>query len=449
MGHQLSAVIVIPTRNRASLAQTAAKSVLAEKSLDLSVIISDNSTEEDQSAALRHFCDTCEDARLHYVRPPAEMSMTDHWDWVMVEILSRFPNASHVTYLTDRTVFKPGGLRDILEVAAKYPDSVISHTTDVVDDETLPARVIQEPWTGKVFLLNSQFILWQNSRCEFRYYMPRMLNCMVPRTVMEALKDRFGGYFASIAPDHNFCYRLLYLADSIIYYDKAIHINYARNRSNGMSQQRGVPNKDNRDFNASMPNGKLLLDLAPIPEITGTGNVNIYEYRFVQIETGSPKLPAIDMPKYLDRMAYEMRFLKNPEARAACERLLREHGWHPAERPSNSITGLEQCDDSSRLPVGARAIGRALIEKAINLVPPPGLVPAFKLLPASLGAGRWWFWQSDRALEWALRLDRPRDDRNIYLEDSESANEFIRQCPGSITVIPGPESSSNKEKVGV
>src|SRR5271154_952143 len=64
--------VILPTRNRSDLAIRAAKSVLSGiDSQDVSLIISDNSTDAAESARINEFASTCTDSRLALVRPPS------------------------------------------------------------------------------------------------------------------------------------------------------------------------------------------------------------------------------------------------------------------------------------------------------------------------------------------------------------------------------------------
>src|SRR5687767_14195030 len=97
-------VIVIPTRNRADLAQNAIKSVLDQSRCNPVVIVSDNSTIALEVEKLRTYCETLNDARVKYVRPHTPLPMPDHWEWALVQALA-MTDVSHLMYLTDRMVF--------------------------------------------------------------------------------------------------------------------------------------------------------------------------------------------------------------------------------------------------------------------------------------------------------------------------------------------------------
>lgn len=107
--------IVVPTRNRADLAANAISSILASRRPDVSVIVSDNSSDERQKQELSAFCVSRREANLAYLTPPEPMSMTRHWDWAVTRAMTQ-KEASHISILTDRMCFLPGGLAGVVNV---------------------------------------------------------------------------------------------------------------------------------------------------------------------------------------------------------------------------------------------------------------------------------------------------------------------------------------------
>src|SRR6185436_13107980 len=108
-----NAVVVVPTRNRASIAMNAIRSVLDQHVDGVQVMVSDNSTAETDREQLADFCTQLNDPRLRYFRPPQSLSMTDHWEWAIEQALGSY-QASHFTYLTDRMMFKTGSVAEVL-----------------------------------------------------------------------------------------------------------------------------------------------------------------------------------------------------------------------------------------------------------------------------------------------------------------------------------------------
>jgi len=298
--------IVIPSRNRAALAKNAIQSVLDQVNSEIQVFVSDNSTDDVERESLRDSCYGNKDPRLGYLKPPQPLPMADHWEWAVKQALA-VPDISHILFLTDRMVFKQNGLRELLEAVRRYPGKVISYNHDRIDDLTKPIRLEQFRWSGLIFELNTSDLLAAAAELRWHFWvsLPRMLNCVVPRDVLEAINMRFGNIFSSIAPDFCFAYRCLETLESIFYFDKALLVHYAQDRSNGSSQLRGNVSKDHADFLNNLK-GKPVNYLAPIPEFKTVMNAIVHEYCFVQQETRSLKFRPVNRKNYLDYIAFEI-----------------------------------------------------------------------------------------------------------------------------------------------
>ncbi len=318
------AVVIIPTRNRPDLAINAIRSVLRPSTRDVQVLVSDNSTEPQEMVQLERFCEQLRDSRLRYIKPPQPLAMTAHWDWAIHQAFELY-EANHFIYLTDRMIFKTGEMKKLLRLAAHNPDKVIMYDHDRIADDESPIRIDQNPWTGKLFEIPSSRLLRLSSQMVLSP-LPRMLNCIVPRCVLNDIEARFGNVFGSIAPDFNFCYRCLEIEASVLYWDKYPIAHYGLQRSNGASAAKGVTTRDSADFLAQL--GKIKVNYAvPIPEITTVGNAIIHEYCVIQQETGSPKFPELNRAKYLEYLARETAQTQNPELRAQRLQVLKSHGW--------------------------------------------------------------------------------------------------------------------------
>ncbi len=334
-----SLLVVIPTRNRADLAINAIRSVLDDAPDNVSVLVSDNSTLPEQRVRLAEFCRQVSQTphasgRLCYVAPPAPLPMPHHWHWAMEQALERH-NVSHVTYLSDRMVFRRGEVNTLARLAVLHPASVISYEHDKVADDAAPIRLEQLDWSGNLLEISAAHLLRLTSQLTLPTALPRMMNCVVPRVVLEAVSDRFGNYFDSISPDFNFCYRCLSIVDNILFYDKSALIQYALSRSNGTSYQKGISTADHQDFMRNLDN--KINYASPVPEFQVVGNAIVHEYCLVQQESMSTDLPKVDWKRYLEFMAAEVSRLENADLKRDMEALLERHG-RPVSRISSAET---------------------------------------------------------------------------------------------------------------
>jgi hypothetical protein len=313
-------VIVIPTRNRADLVRHAVESIFGQSGCDVDVLVSDNSTSAEQRTDLSRYCHGMNE-RLRYIAPPDPLPMSQHWDWAMRQALSLY-DTSHVGFLTDRMMFKPNALKPLFEIIDAYPNKILSYMHDMVDDFSRPIIVRQYAWTGNLYEVPSTRLLKLAARSAmYDSSVPRMLNCLVPRAVLDAIKDRFGNVFSSVSPDWNFAFRALETVESIIFSDKASLIHYAQRQSNGQSAQHGIVNDAYRDFMRDLkgmpPNG-----CAPFPEIQTVWNGIISEYCHIRQVTQSAKFPEVDLDKYAQALALGIEAIDDSQRREHMRELL-------------------------------------------------------------------------------------------------------------------------------
>lgn len=313
-------LIVIPTRNRASLAMKAIGSVLRESLPSIRILVSDNSTDVDQVTELVDFCRLCPPEVVRYVRPSDSPPMTAHWEWAIQEAC-KDNEWTHVAYLTDRMVFKAGDLATLLRIAASNPGEIVSYNLEQIDDLELPVLLQTKPWSGRLFKVDTKHLLYLSSRGIFPNSLPRMLNSVTPRAILDQIYAARGHVFDSISPDYYFCYQALELSDSVLYYDKTCLIHYALARSNGASHSRGISSADALDFDRQLQFSESLL--TPLPTIMNTWNLVFHEYCFARSISTSGNLPPLEQVNYFATIRKAVRQIEDPELAAEMARVRR------------------------------------------------------------------------------------------------------------------------------
>ena len=320
----MKVVVVVPTRNRADLAASSVASVLADRDPRVTVLVSDNSTDAEQAARLRAWCEERHDEPLRYVRPPEPLAMSAHWQWALERALET-PDTSHVMYVTDRLLIRPGALGGALTIAERNPGDVVTFGDDTIIDYREPVTIFQRPWTGKLLRIDSAQLVRALSR-GILIAAPTMLNTIAPRAAMEDIGEAYGSVFASIAPDHCFGYRCLDRVDSILHWDSVVVVQRALSHSNGYSQIRGVSNAAHADFLRELGAARINQH-APVPELLTVTNAIYNEYEFVRAEPASSKLAPLRPHYYLGANARDVARLEDPDLRARMQSVLVEHGW--------------------------------------------------------------------------------------------------------------------------
>lgn len=422
--------IVIPTRNRAKLAINSIQSILEQSVENIQIIVSDNSTIEFEAIELSGYCEPLTERGVHYITPPAPMPMTQHWNWAMDQFLE-LSESSHVAYLTDRMLFKPENLAEIVEIARRYPDHLLSYNHDRIVDHKTPIRLFQLPWTGKIFEINSGHLLLLVSRAYLHNCLPRMLNSVVPRTKIEEIRSRYGNTFDSISPDFSFCFRVLEMFNTILFFDKSVLINYALYRSNGESLAIGKNTSDHADFVKNLGD-KPQNYAAPVPEFLTVYNAICHEYCLLQSQLTSGKFHEIDRRAYLKAIAYEVSKIENPQLRIEMEGLLSAHGWQDTERGNREQLSLvRKLFSPSRVANKLKWISAGAHTKKFWFV----LLHLFGLRPPD--NNRFGFATIEEAVGYAKRFPRRKEIGLELLEPLVSASE--RGAPSGSCKSPPEE----------
>jgi hypothetical protein len=316
-------VFVIPTRNRADIAKVSLRSVLAARAPNVRVLVSDNSTNRGEAAALKAACAELSDERVRYVRPPQPMTMTAHWAWALDQTIED-ASVEHVSYLTDRMVLARGELDHVLAAIDIAPGHIVTYNHEHIDNVRDPVRVVPNEWSGRLLAIPSRALILAAARGERPMAAPRMLNTVVPRTVLEAVRARFGSVFASVAPDFAFAFRALSTVEEIAFLDRPVLFEHSTTRSNGSSVTRGIASADGADFTKLV--GDALYAHAPVPQLQTISNAVFSEYCFVRAEAPEA-LPPLLRHDYLATIARDVGDIEDPALAERTKAQLRALGW--------------------------------------------------------------------------------------------------------------------------
>jgi len=411
--------VVIPTRNRAKLAMNSVRAVLAEKLPNVSVMVSDNSTQADGVAELSAFCHRL-GAPVRYVQPPAPAAMAPHFEWAIQQAMQN-EKATHFTYLSDRMVFRPGSIRQLMKIGSRLPGKVFSYDHDLIDDFHRPVRLHEFRWSGRLVEVDAPYLLELAAKSEHPPCNPRILNSFIPRAIFDAVRSRFGNVFDSISPDFCFCYRCLDIVDSIVYWDRSILLNYAYDRSNGAGYLRGIDSADSADFQKQLGSSPMNRD-ALIPEFHTITNAVMNEYCFVKKESKSGRFPEVDRASYLRAMARDIEDIEEPRLRAAQRELLVREGGTPMPVGKTRLGAQVQKALKDPLRTARQVARRTLVNSRTQPLwqraGEMGIAP-----PSSVWLE---FASADEALQWTYRFPR-RPTRQLRRLDFMRDREHVRE----------------------
>ena len=321
---------LIPTRNRADLAIAAVRSLL-DQDCPIEIFVSDNSASAND---LRDFCVGRE--HVHYIRPPRELSMPEHWDWALGQVLER-SQATHITLHYDRKVSKAGQWGTLRAIASRRPDLLVTFTADFVTVDPPPRRLWQPPWTGKLYSVTTARtaeLLAAARVNDMGQALPILSNCLVPRTIFVRMAQRFGDICNGASGDAPFFCRYLTLDDRYLHYDRPIGIAYAPQRSAGFGYLRGEGG-DFPDYQRIWGERKWL-ERAPIPGLNLGHNMLFHEYEIAREQTGN-RLPPIDFNGYLRALGDALSLKTDFAERERLKRILESYGWSEQANPAPPV----------------------------------------------------------------------------------------------------------------
>jgi hypothetical protein len=302
---------------------------------DVTVVVSDNSTDREEGERLREFCGRQATEGVEYVQPPEPLSMPAHWEWLWHRI-EETNSPTHVTYLTDRLVFAAGALTELVDVVSAHPGRVVSYHWDHVNDLGTPVELVQTPWTGQLLELDCAQLIELSSRGSAGSYLPRLMTCIAPTEVLATVQRRFGDIFGAVAPDYRFAYRTLAVCDTILYLDRACLIEHGMSRSAGGSYLRGTMNEDAARFARELSVQRF--GATPEPGFETVSNAIFHEYCTVREEVASDRFPPPDRHGYLAANASSVDRILDDEWRARMQELLRRRGWTRRDRARHALT---------------------------------------------------------------------------------------------------------------
>jgi hypothetical protein len=326
--------LVLPTRHRAAFAINAVQSLLSQRGCDVAVIVSDNSSREDEVAQLETFCRELGDPRLFYLRPPSALAMPPHWDWALGRALE-LTDATHFGIQYDRKLWKPDHLRMLAAACAFEPETLVTYACDftyqkesLVGTWQMPASGrLYEIWTARVVEMAARGMIY-----EMGHAFPVLSNCMIPRGVLERVRSRFGNFCDSSTPDTAFAFRFCALEEKYLHFDRAVVIVYASGLSNAISLFRGERGGTWDDF-AQLWGDRPWAPAAPIPDLRLGQNVSFHEYNLVQRVMGEERFPPIDQRGYLRELARALPLISDPLRQTEMRSVLQKRGWAEEEQP--------------------------------------------------------------------------------------------------------------------
>lgn len=251
--------VVIPTLNRAHLLRTSLRSALEQTYRDLEVVVFDDMSVDRTADVVSEFPAD----RARYVRSPIRLNMSDSFEAAVEQA-----RGDYVTFLTDDSYLLPGCIARAHDAAIRHdvPLVVWRHAGYFDEHWVEPARR-NALYTPKVshreVLLDSRLSLerWFRTIQGHSEWMPRSINSLCHRSVIESARKAQGRFFLPPAPDHSSGVGMLMNSSRYVALDDALVVDGVTKESVGPSQSftRGKSAEDfYRSFGPSLDQATYL-----------------------------------------------------------------------------------------------------------------------------------------------------------------------------------------------
>ncbi len=283
------------------MAVEAVNSVLRQEFGDFEVVVSDNSSPA-SADQLHGAVERIRDPRLVYVRPTAELSMGEHWEFALPHARGEF-----VGYLTDRMVFRRDALARLRAELSTQPSEVISYSSSGLMEAAAPFRLQRPPFSGRSEEYESEWVARLLALSIEPWGSPNMLNSFASRKVLDEMNAVYPDLMTSIAPDVSFGMHVLDHVARFRFLDMPLMLSYGVASSNGAAITSGKSNDAARDFAARVERGGGL-PFAPIPGIITNHNILTNEYCRMRSQQRSGRFIPVDPTRYCGRLRRELTY---------------------------------------------------------------------------------------------------------------------------------------------
>lgn len=227
--------IVIPTRSRAHLLPAAIRSSLKQTYEDIEIVICDNASQDNTAEVVQPFL---ADRRIRYVRTPTSLSMPDNWDHALT-----FATGDYITYLTDDSVLFPKCIEFAMQELARTNQkaAVWRHAAYYYSDwyELSRRNVLYVPRTSNtVSKVDSETMLrrlFNMERGNISIDIPKFINSICHREVVESIRQQQGRVFPPSCPDFSSAAGVLHNTSSYLLIERALYIDSVTKESIGAS----------------------------------------------------------------------------------------------------------------------------------------------------------------------------------------------------------------------
>ncbi len=226
--------IIVPTRERADVLRFSLRTLAAQTSDKLRVIVSDNASVDET----RDVYESIADERFRYVRTSERVSMSDNWEFALNHVSGGF-----VGFMGDDDGLMPGAIERLSRILDETGTDALRTTAcsfawpEVLDSKSgrlsIPLKRGIEKRSTNQFL---DRVIFKNLHYT---NLPIIYNGGIVRyDIMISIKNKFGRFFCSSIPDVFAGMAICKTVNSYIYSYRPEFINGASIHSNGTAQMK-------------------------------------------------------------------------------------------------------------------------------------------------------------------------------------------------------------------
>ncbi len=211
---------------------------------DYEVVVCDNNSSDDTRDVVEMFMPQF--PRMRYVNPKRDLSMCDNWDFALTHARGRF-----IIYLSDDDGLLPDCLSHAHQLISEFDIKLLVWPYAYYNHPDIPISRVAgmlscDFMTGKLFEVTSDSVI--KGLCEFQQVdriIPRMLNCVIDKSLVEQATRVAGRFFVPPFPDYSTACQMLGSTECYHFVDFPLYIVGASVRSNtGLRFSRKEKNRE-------------------------------------------------------------------------------------------------------------------------------------------------------------------------------------------------------------
>lgn len=223
--------VIIPTRERASVLNSALRTVTAQAYENLEIIVSDNCSGDGTDAVVRH----SNDSRIRYLNTGKRLSMSHNWEFALEHAQDGW-----VTFMGDDDGLLPGAICRLADIIKQTQAPVIRTEYCTYDWPGMPEHPEGQlivPLTKGIEKRNSHQWLQRALEGKVRYsQLPMIYNGgFIHLSVLKKIKYKMGTFFSSVNPDVYTAIAIARLINEFLFVREPLAISGTSRYSNGHS----------------------------------------------------------------------------------------------------------------------------------------------------------------------------------------------------------------------